>query len=53
MTETERPAPVDAADHAGGDPACWVHLVCPECGAVTGEGHRSGCVLAPGCERPD
>jgi len=19
---------------AGGDPACWAHLVCPNCGAV-------------------
>jgi len=28
---------------AGGDPACWAHLVCPECGAIETEGHRAGC----------
>ena len=27
----------------GGDPACWAHLVCPDCGAIEAEGHRAGC----------
>ncbi len=36
---------LEGADE-GGDAACWVHLICPECGAF-GEGvHVSGCGLA-------
>jgi hypothetical protein len=27
----------------GGEPACWAHLVCAECGAMISEGHRTGC----------
>ena len=27
----------------GGNPACWAHLVCPDCGAIETEGHRAGC----------
>ena len=30
----------------GGEAACWAHLVCPECGAITSEGHQKGCPLA-------
>lgn len=30
----------------GGESACWAHLVCPECGAMTTEGHLSGCSLS-------
>ncbi len=30
----------------GGEPACFAHLVCPECGAVVTEGHVPGCGLA-------
>lgn len=33
--------PEDAAE--GGDPVCWAHLVCEECGAVTAEGHLDWC----------
>jgi uncharacterized protein YeaO (DUF488 family) len=35
-------------EEIGGEAACFAHLVCPECGAVTTEGHRSGCDLAKG-----
>ena len=31
----------------GGEPACYAHLVCPECGSVTTEGHRPGCSMDP------
>lgn len=36
-------APQPAADE-GGEAACWLHLVCPECGAMLDGGpHRAGC----------
>jgi hypothetical protein len=36
----------DGAGDAGGEAACFANLVCPECGAVTTEGHQRGCTLA-------
>lgn len=41
------PEPADERDQ-GGDPACWAHLVCPECGGVADGSHRPGCRLASG-----
>ena len=34
------------SEDVGGDPVCYMHLLCEECGAVTTEGHREGCSLA-------
>ena len=36
----------DADEEPGGEPACYAHLVCEECGSVTTEGHRDGCPSA-------
>lgn len=33
-------------EELGGDPVCWAHLVCPECGAIVSEGHHDGCEIA-------
>ena len=34
---------VEALEEEVGDPVCWAHLVCPECGAVTTGAHSAGC----------
>ena len=37
-----------ATEHdEGGEPACWAHLVCPDCGAMESEGHSADCGSAP------
>ena len=46
---TSEPGPATLrmiAGDEGGEAACYAHLVCEECGAVTSEGHRGGCALA-------
>ena len=32
---------------AGGESACWMHLVCPECGAVVSDDDGHDCVDTP------
>jgi hypothetical protein len=44
-TDTGRLTSASPANEAG-EPACYAHLVCPECGGVTTEGHRPDCGLA-------
>jgi hypothetical protein len=48
--ENERAVDVELG--VGGDPVCWAHLVCPECGAITTEGHRGGCELGQAAAAP-
>ncbi len=31
----------------GGEPSCYAHMVCIDCGAVDSEGHLPGCPSAP------
>jgi hypothetical protein len=33
----------DRPEETGGDPACWAHLLCPECGAVLDEPQAEVC----------
>jgi hypothetical protein len=43
---TECDDPAELGDEAG-DPACWAHQVCSECGAVVGDAsHLPGCTNA-------
>jgi hypothetical protein len=42
-TGAESPAGQTAEPDEGGEPVCWAHLVCPDCGAMESEGHRPGC----------
>jgi hypothetical protein len=41
-----RDEPFAEEEPLGGDPVCWAHLVCPQCGAIESEGHRPGCAAA-------
>jgi hypothetical protein len=43
MAAPREPDEPTAGVDEGGDAACWLHLVCPDCGAISSEGHRPGC----------
>jgi hypothetical protein len=40
-----------AGEALGGESACYAHLVCEECGAMTTEGHHPSCIR--GAAEPD
>ena len=44
MTGAARPAPEPVDE--GGDPACWLHRVCPACGRLADEDPPTRC---PSC----
>lgn len=46
VTRLVTPLDDEAEETEGGDPVCWAHLVCDECGAITTEGHRAACSQA-------
>jgi hypothetical protein len=52
MEETVSKGQDDSLPAEGGDSACWAHLVCPGCGAITSEAHREGCELARNLSKP-
>jgi rubrerythrin len=37
MNEDDRHRPPGGEEDLGGDPVCWAHLVCPECGRFAAE----------------
>ena len=46
---TERPGDAGGdEDPLGGDPACWLDRVCPECSSFVDEGVAHSCPEPPG-----
>jgi hypothetical protein len=39
MAVSDRAAP-GKSDDAGGDPVCWLHLACPQCGGIPDAGEE-------------
>jgi hypothetical protein len=47
--EQRRDEAIGTTDDAGGDPACWAALLCPNCGAVP---DSPGASVCPRCGEP-
>lgn len=46
-------APV-SQDEMGGDPSCWLHLFCADCGVqLDGTAHLPGCTKPPPVDEAD
>jgi hypothetical protein len=58
VTPNDEPGPnvpLDDDEIAGGDPVCWLYLVCESCGALierAGDPHRPGCKLEKSSPQP-
>ncbi|MGZ4607726.1 MAG: hypothetical protein ACXVXV_16470 [Blastococcus sp.] len=46
MAQDDVPVRGSVPDDEGGDPACWLHRVCPECGRLADEEPPTRC---PAC----
>ncbi len=44
---SEEPAGAAPGEEEGGDPACWLDRVCPECGQFQEEGVAHSCPTRP------
>jgi hypothetical protein len=43
-----------STDEMGGDPSCWLHLFCADCGVqLDGTPHRLGCTEPPPVDEAD
>lgn len=43
--EPSSPTWAEIGPDEGGDPACWAHELCEECGSALSDGHREDCPL--------
>jgi rubrerythrin len=51
VTSSDAPSP--SADDIGGDPACWLRRVCPECGRMADEDPPTRCPACGALVDPD